>query len=297
MTIAPFAERTASVRGPVHFLEAGSGPPLVLVHGLGGSHVNWLAVAPRLAESHRVLIPDLAGFGRTPPEGRSSGVEENARLLADFLKQEVREPAVVVGNSMGGLVAILLAASAPETVRELVLVDASSPRPFNALLDATLAARFALSTMPFVGEWALARRATRLGAEGLVRDILALCCVSIDRIPRPVYEAHVAIARERLEKCPWGNEAFVEALRSILAVTLRPAHFRSIVEKIRARALLVHGTEDRLVPIESSRQLARVRPDWKLVELADTGHVPQLERPEEFLEVVTSWLATPAASR
>jgi len=287
---APFESRTTDLRGPLHYLEGGSGPPLVLVHGLGGSHVNWLAVAPRLAERWRVLVPDLAGFGRTPPAGRGSGVEENARLLATFLAATVDEPVSLAGNSMGGLIAILLAAEVPEAVRDLVLVDPSQPRPLGALLDPLLAGRFVLSSVPVLGEWALARRAARLGPEGLVREIFGLCCVDVDRIPRPVFEAHVAFARERLGSMPWGDAAFVTALRSILAVVFRPAHFHSITERIKARTLIVHGTKDRLVPVEGSRDLVRARPAWRLVELDDIGHVPQLECPERFLEVVVPWL-------
>jgi pimeloyl-ACP methyl ester carboxylesterase len=292
---APFTSRTIDVRGPLHFLEGGSGPPLVLVHGLGGSHVNWLAVAPRLAERRRVYVPDLAGFGRTPPGGRGFSVEENARLLADFLAAVVKEPAPIVGNSMGGLISILLAANDPAAVTDLVLVDPSQPRPLLSMFDPLLAGRFALSTLPFLGEWAMARRASRLGAEGTVRDILGLCCVNVERIPRDVFLAHVAIARERMDRMPWSNDAFVEALRSIFGIVLRAGHFRSIVGRIRARALVVHGKEDRLVPVEGSRELVKQRPDWKLVELDDIGHVPQLECPERFLEIVTPWLeAVPA---
>lgn len=287
---APFESRTTDVRGPLHYLEGGSGPPVILVHGLGGSHVNWLAVGPKLAEQRRVFVPDLAGFGRTPPSGRGFSVEANARLLGDFHRAVVKEPAVVMGNSMGGLIGILHAANAPETVTDLVLVDPSQPRSLASMFDPSLAARFALSTMPMIGEWAMARRAQRLGAEGLVRDILGMCCVDQSRIPPTVHAAHVEIARERMDRMPWGNDAFVEALRSIFALTLRPAHFRDLVLRVRARTLVVHGVEDKLVPVQASRDLVRQHPSIKLVELDDIGHCPQLECPERFLEVVLSWL-------
>src|SRR6185369_5850332 len=73
--------------GPVHYADFGDdGPPIVCIHGLSGSHVNWLAVGPALARSGRVLAPDLAGFGLTPPSGRSSSVEANRALLDQFLR-------------------------------------------------------------------------------------------------------------------------------------------------------------------------------------------------------------------
>src|SRR5689334_11534423 len=98
--------------GPVHFADfGGEGPPLVLVHGLGGSHANWLAVAGRLSARFRVLAPDLVGFGRTPLAGRSTAVQANADLVGRFIDKVIGAPAIVVGNSMGGLCGALLASS------------------------------------------------------------------------------------------------------------------------------------------------------------------------------------------
>jgi len=104
---------TIDLDGPIHYADfGGTGPTLVLVHGLGGSYVNWLAVAPALARSGRVLALDLAGFGRTPLGERSAGVHANRVLLDRFLETVAPGPAILVGNSMGGLVAMMEAALA-----------------------------------------------------------------------------------------------------------------------------------------------------------------------------------------
>ena len=85
------------VDGPVHYVDhGGDGPPMVLVHGLGGSHLNWIAAAPGLAERHRVYAVDLAGFGLTPLIGRRAAVQANRRLLDGFLEQvSPNEPVVL----------------------------------------------------------------------------------------------------------------------------------------------------------------------------------------------------------
>ena len=117
--------------GPVHYREwpgPAEGPTFVLVHGLGGSLLNWASVAPGLARWGRVVALDLAGFGLTPLERRSAGVTANRRLLGAFLKALELPPVVLVGNSMGGMVSLLQAARAPETISALVLVDAAFPR-------------------------------------------------------------------------------------------------------------------------------------------------------------------------
>ncbi|MGH2725225.1 MAG: alpha/beta fold hydrolase [Actinomycetota bacterium] len=84
---------------------------MVLMHGLGGSHLNWMRLGPRLAERARVYAPDMAGFGRTPPAARSTSVWANQRLLDRFLEVVTGAPAILVGNSMGGMISILEAAA------------------------------------------------------------------------------------------------------------------------------------------------------------------------------------------
>src|SRR2546427_12457671 len=95
--------RTIDLDGPVHYADfGGTGPTLVLVHGLGGSHLNWMAVAPALARGARVLAVDLAGFGRTPLGERSADVHAHRVLLDRFLEAGAAGPAGCVRESVGG---------------------------------------------------------------------------------------------------------------------------------------------------------------------------------------------------
>src|SRR5439155_2033294 len=117
--------RYVDIDGPVHYREW-SGPSsltFVCVHGLGGSLLNWLSVAPGFAERGRVFAVDLAGFGRTPREGRSSGIRANRLLLSRFLRDVTNGPVVLAGNSMGGAIAILQAALEPDSTAGLVLTS------------------------------------------------------------------------------------------------------------------------------------------------------------------------------
>src|SRR5690242_15670861 len=100
MVIQP-ATRTVDVDGPVRIAEWGDdgAPPLVLVHGLGGSLLDWLSVAPALARVHRVVALDLPGFGLSPRAGRSSAVSANARVLTRAITALGLAPATLVGNS------------------------------------------------------------------------------------------------------------------------------------------------------------------------------------------------------
>ncbi|MBI3724341.1 alpha/beta hydrolase, partial [bacterium] len=280
--------RTIDLDGPIHYADfGGEGPTLVLVHGLGGSHVNWISSAPLLAKHARVLAPDLPGFGRTPRNGRSAAVLAQARILDRFLESTGR--AILVGNSMGGLVVMLEAARRPESVAGLVLVDPAQPRPRSGRVDPAVAAMFALYSVPWVGEVLVRRHVARVGAQRLVENMLALCCADRKRIAREVIDAHVAVAREGLDGPGW-SAAFIEAAQSILRLVLEPSRYRQMVARIEAPTLLLHGKHDRLVPLASSERLARSRPDWTFHALDGIGHVPMLEDPPRFTELVRDWL-------
>jgi pimeloyl-ACP methyl ester carboxylesterase len=282
--------RTVDLDGPVHYADfGGSGRPIVLVHGLGGSHVNWLAVAPRLTAYGHVVALDLAGHGRTPSLGRTAHVGKNRVLLGRFLDAVVREPALLMGNSMGGYLSLAEAAAEPEKVSSLVLVNAALPIAPGARLDPRVAAVFFGMALPLIGGALMLRRARR-GPEQGVRDILALCCVDPSRVAREVVEAHVEMARERAKKARINSRDFLLAQRSLMALLMRRRRFYAMVKTIRAPALIVQGSHDRLVNVGSTRALAAVRPDWRLEVLEGVGHVPQLEAPDRFLAVVEPWL-------
>lgn len=281
---------TRDLGGPVHFADfGGSGPPLVLVHGLGGSLSNWMTVGPQLSERFRVFALDLAGFGHTPLTGRTTSVEANVALVARFIKEVAGAPAIVVGNSMGGLIGAVLAASRPELVSRLILVCAALGRAPGAPLDGRVAALFAVYMTPFLGSFFLQYRAKTVGPERSVRETLRLCGLDVDKLPPEVFAAHLDVAHARLEM-PWAHDAFIEAVRSLIKLTAQRRRFEDMLRKIKTPTLLIQGSRDRLVPLATAEHVARLRRDWTLVVLDGVGHVPQIEVPERWLSVVDGWL-------
>jgi pimeloyl-ACP methyl ester carboxylesterase len=286
------ASSWADLDGPVHYLDYGgdpSGPLVVCVHGLGGSAVNWAAVAPALTESCRVVALDLAGFGRTRGGTRPTTLEGNRALLHRFITEVLEAPVVLVGNSMGGLISLLQAAEAPETVAGLVLVDPALPVGVRARPHPLVAAIFAAYAVPAVGRTAMSRGRTLRSAEKAAMDVLRLCCADTSRVPADVVAVHIELARERREYVDVDAELIVAA-RSLLWVISRRRRLDRLMRDISVPVLLLHGDRDRLVPIAAARRVAAAQPLWRFEVARGVGHVPQLEDPAWTAGHVLDWL-------
>ncbi|SDO75191.1 Pimeloyl-ACP methyl ester carboxylesterase [Pedococcus dokdonensis] len=283
--------------GPVHWVDYGGpeaddatqGVPVVMVHGLGGSHLNWVGLAPELSEHHHVYAVDQAGFGLTPGTPQSSSVHANADLVARFIREVVGSPVVLVGNSMGGMVSLLLAAAHPELVAGLVLVDPSLPVP-RVRPDLAVSATFLVYATPFLGERYLALMTSRLTDRQRVQGVVNLCFADPSRANAQVVDAGVVLAAHR-RGVPAQEAAFLGAARSLMKVLANPRRYHSLIRGIDRPVLLVHGERDRLVPVAAARAVAAQNPTWTTRFLPGVGHTPQLEVPAEVLASVGPWLA------
>lgn len=278
--------------GPVHLADhGGTGRPILLVHGLGGSHTNWSAVAEPLSRMGSVRAIDLIGFGYTRPEGRSSAVDSQRDLVISYLREHADQPAVLIGNSMGGLVSLRVASKAPELVHSMVLVDPALP-VLRPRLDRDVLRGLVLPLVPGIGPRAFQKRyeAAVESPEQFVADMYDMLFVDSSRVRPEDARLALAMARERV-RMPWAAEAFVEAARSIFLILSRRRHFAAWVGEISTPTLVVQGEADRLVDVASARWLIEQNPEFSLEVFDDIGHVPQLECPERFLETVERWLS------
>ena len=298
--------RWTDIDGPVHYLDFGGpsrAPVIVAVHGLGGSAVNWSAIAPLLTSHYRLIAPDLAGFGLTRLGGRDATVFGNRDLLHRFIESVpavAKKPVILMGNSMGGMITVLEASASPETVAALILVD--SALPFVPVPpDPLIATTFALYGTPGIG--GLMRSLRRDPPPDVqVARLLSVCCADPSRVPARTVAQHVEMERRRAE-FPDKSRAVNTTMRSVVhTIGRQRGHFyRAVVDSVRCPVLLLQGDRDRLVPVAVARAAARAHPAWTLTVLPGIGHVPQLEAPGETAELITGWLgraalAAPAAS-
>jgi len=273
---------------PVHYLEwEGRGDAtFVLLHGLGGSALNWTLTAPLLTDRGRVLAPDLAGHGRTRRETRASSIEANQELLDDFIAATTDGPVVLAGNSMGGAISILEAAANPGRIAAMVLVDAALPSLGEG--DPMVAQTFAMYATPGVGEQLMRTFRETAGAEGMVDYVFQMCCVDSSRIPKTVVDAHVEQLSEHLDE--ERDAGFLEAARTLVELLANPDRLREAVLAVTSPTLIVSGEHDRLVPVTAAQALAGLRPDWALEVLDDIGHIPHLEDPQRFAKITGAWM-------
>jgi pimeloyl-ACP methyl ester carboxylesterase len=249
--------------GRVALMEAGTGPPLLAVHGLGATKAAFCPTLHLLHDSHRVIAVDLPGFGESAkPLWAPYDAGWFAGVLCDVLDGLGLERAAVLGNSLGGRIAIELGLRHPERVRALALLSAACARfggPWALLLKALRPQLGFLQPAPRVLVEAIARRVLPGAGEDGWRSSAA------DELIRTYVS-------------PRGRTALYAAVRGVLLDT--PAVFWARLATLAPPALFVWGRDDPLVPIATKRRVERALPASRHVVL-DCGHVPQIERYEE----------------
>jgi pimeloyl-ACP methyl ester carboxylesterase len=262
----------------ISYVELGQGAPVLLVHGLGGNWTAWLETIPSLVAGHRVIAVDLPGFGSSPPSGDGISIPGYSRTLLRFCEQLELDPAVVIGNSLGGWVSADLALRAPERVRALVLVDAAGIVPTRlerwkalSMMDgaaamAPLAPRFRAAVASRRRLRGMALRYTVATPADLAADLVYMALPTApDPGFRPALEA---------SKRSW-SDGWCDTLTEIECPTL-----------------IVWGARDSLLPLRHGREWARRIRSSRLEVIEDAGHVPMLERPAVFNSLILEFLAT-----
>lgn len=274
----------------------GGGEPQLLVHGLGGSSVTWVEIMGGLAEHGPVVAVDLPGFGRTLPGADDDlTVRGYVRFVREVADELGWDRFTLHGNSMGGLIAVLLAARHPERVERLVLVSPALPprTPLGLLVPARATvdgmAPIAVSTFS----------AAVLGVVGIAgpeltehrnRQLLKLIYPDPDGVDRALLELMAADFRgDDATTVRSRRRALRSATRSIAALWTDPRRVWRAVGRVEAPTLLLGGTKDALVPAKVLRAVLARRPDWTGRVLDDRRHALMMEDPATYLEELGRW--------
>jgi pimeloyl-ACP methyl ester carboxylesterase len=268
--------------GRIHVVERGQGPPLVLLHGILLSSALWVHQLRDLADHHRVIAVDLRGHGQSLPGPAGSGTRVMAADVGAVLETLGVEHAVVVGHSMGGMVALQLAVDLPVEQRRRrvagIVLASTTAGPFASLPGFTGLVRV---TGPVTARAVLLGE--RWGAKALPSRDLRWWLVRLGfGADAPAVQVRFVEAMHRGTP----SRTLAELIPSLAAFDLSAR-----LGSLDLPVLVVVGSHDRITPPRLSRRLAGALPEAQLVELARCGHMPMLERRHEFSRLVDEFSA------
>jgi len=250
--------------------------PVVLVHGLDGCWQNWLETLPRMALGRRAIALDLPGFGASERPPGEISIPGFAACVEELCAQLDTGPVAVVGNSMGGFVSAELAISAPDRVERLVLVSPAG------LSTGVVARRPAVGLARVMGAITQSVTAATLSRSAIVRPQLRH--LMLGYVFRHPTRLAPDLMYEQVQRA--GSPAFMAALDAIF-----DWDFRDRLPEIRCPTLIIWGRDDMVISVEDADGYEDAIPGARQLVLEDTGHVPQLERPQTFNELLLDFLA------
>jgi 2-hydroxy-6-oxonona-2,4-dienedioate hydrolase len=248
----------------IQYVEAGSGPTVILLHGLGGSSQGWQFNVGALAEKYHVVVPDQIGFGKSDKPFVNYRIRTYVDFLDQFCKQLKIERATLVGNSMGGWIAAMFTASFPDRVDKLVLVDAAGyapPKDFD--------------TRVFFG----LNPTTREGMKVLIAKVFYNKAFQTDAFIDQSIAARLA-----------AGDGYT--INSITESIIRGEDFLDdVVKTIKRPTLIIWGRQDGLVLLTEGERFNKDIAGSKMIVIEQCGHVPNVEKPGEFNAAVLKFLA------
>ncbi len=254
--------------------EQGTERPIVFVHGLGGQWQNWLENIPRFAQERRVVALDLPGFGCSELPSEPISIELYGRVVAELCRRLDLGPVVLVGNSMGGFVSAEVAIRSPEIAERLMLVASAgvsqmelAKRPVMAMAKAAgllvtdnVVQMRATAVRPRTRHWAMAivaRHPSRLKADTMFEGMMKGAA----------------------------KPGFEPALRANLDYD-----FRDRLPEIGCPVLVVWGEKDMIIPVSDADTFVDLIPGARKIVMENTGHVPMVERPPTFNDLLADFL-------
>ncbi|MGO8905022.1 MAG: alpha/beta fold hydrolase [Solirubrobacteraceae bacterium] len=272
--------RTVTLHGrALTYAQEGSGPVLLLIHGMGGTFENWQAVIEPLARQHTVVAPDLPGHGTSAPGGGDYSIGALAAELRDLLAALGHERATLVGHSLGGGIAMQFAYQFPELTERLVLVSSGGLGPE---VSPVLRAAALPGAELFI--------AATAGPGRAVGSAIARGLAAVGLRPNPDV-AEVARGYASLSD-PDRRAAFLATLRSVVGTGGQRVHAGDRLYLAEGMpVLIIWGARDSMIPLHHGETAHEAIPGSRLEIFEGVGHLPQLEAPGRFIAVLERFIA------
>ncbi len=263
------------------YRQAGAGSVVVLIHGIASDSTTWAQVMPGLAEHFTVIAPDLLGHGGSAKPTGDYSLGAHASLVRDILQELGHDRATFVGHSLGGGVAMQMAYQFPERCERLILVDSGGLGREVSLLLRAATLPGAEYVLPILTNGRL------LDAGRWVGRVMGAVGLQPGTDLRESARGHATLADR------FTREAFLRTVRSVVEPSgQRVDATDRLYLAERAPMLFVWGQHDTLIPVSHAHSAHAQVPTSRLAVFEDSGHFPQLDEPERFVEVLGEFIAT-----
>ena len=276
MVLLPGESRYATVDGiSTHYVVAGEGPPVLLIHGLGASVVTWRDNIGPLSAAHRVYAVDLPGHGDSDKPDIDYAVDTMVRFVVRFLESLNVESTAIIGNSIGGALGLITALRHPELVTRLLLVD-------SAGLGREISAYLKLVSIPGLGALLESSRVggTRLMLKKVFTDETFVTQELLDELYRS-------------RQMPGAKEAVVKVIRRTVSLrgVRREFLYLDDLPSLSMPLMLVWGAQDLILPVSHAYRASEAAPNALLKVFDECGHWPHMERASEFNSLALDFLS------
>ncbi len=255
-----------------------SDPPVVLIHGLGNNGArDWQRLAPQLAENHHVLTFDLPGFGRSAKDNKLYSPQRYTHFIRWVTDTYLDRPFVLIGHSMGGTIALNFAATYPNRLSRLIVIDAAG------ILHRVAFTTHLFDELKPAWWW----DAVPASNSEKLRSLFGIDIVDLERLHMPI---------DTLLRSPIARRVFLGSEpNKIAGLALVQHNFSGLLKRISAPTLIIWGEYDAVAPLRSGRLLAARIPTARLAVINGAGHTPMREKPRELSRLILDALAEPAA--
>ncbi len=263
----------------LHYVHAGSGPPLVFLHGVLGSHHVWARLAAEMSETNYVVAPDLFGHGSSAKPMADYSLGGHAGVVRDLLDALGIREATLVGHSLGGGIAMEFTYLFPERVHGLVLVASGGlGREVNMLLRMPTLPGAEL-VLPLMASGFARRQGNKLAKTLKFMGVKG--------------STDVAEAWHGFEQLTDGESrrAFLATIRAVVGPDGQRVSAAELLPRLKVPTLLVWGDRDRMIPLVHAQEAVEHMPDARLVVFEKAGHFPHLDQPERFAELMRDFAA------
>jgi len=273
-TPSSFHDVTVPGIGRITYAQAGSGPPVLLLHGLGATHAIWRLNIPALAQDHTVYAPDLPGHGDSASPKLPYTLNFGVRFAAAFMDAAGLDKVALVGSSMGGLLALATAVRHPQRIQALALADPAG-------LGRELARPMRLASVPLIGP-ILAALEMRF-RPGLLPSLFH----HPDRI-----DPDMAAEINRMASAPGIRSTALNVLRHGVSLGgLKPSLVQlDGLRHLSCPVFIVWGAEDRIIPVAHTQLARQAMPSAQVHVLPECSHLPFIEKPQAFNSLLTNFL-------